>query len=437
MLKIILASSFVIATKDSWLLTMLCLIILTTLTASQLSFDLSILNFTLVDNLSIFLMTLSVWLSSLMILGSFYIKKNKNNSGLFVAVILIMNALLLMSFSTSNMLTFYIMFEATLVPIFMLVLGWGYQPERVTASYYLLFYTLAASLPLLLSILYIDFNTCSLEFLILSASGMTSNPVLFVGVVLAFMVKMPVYFGHLWLPKAHVEAPMAGSMILAGVLLKLGGYGILRSIPVIFSDSVKYSNWLITLGLFGAISASFICIRQTDLKSLIAYSSVAHMGLVIVGLFLNKWTAWFGCVIIMIAHGLCSSALFCLVGMLYYRMGTRSMILIRSGITVMPLLSMWWFLFGAANMAAPPTPNLAGEIMIFMSSMSSSLLTALIVGVASFLAGAYNLYLFSTTQHGNKQLEMNSMSEPSTREHVTLTLHILPLLLSLFMMNVY
>jgi NADH-ubiquinone oxidoreductase chain 4 len=222
------------------------------------------------------------------------------------------------------------------------------------------------------------------------------------------------------------------------VLLKLGGYGLLRIIPATLSERVAYSSWLINLGLFGALCASLICMRQTDLKSLIAYSSVAHIGLVILGLFLNTHTRWFGCFVIMIAHGLCSSGLFCLVGVLYYRLRSRRIVLIRGSVSTIPLLTMWWFIFGAANIAAPPTPNLAGEILIFIRCIGSNLFIAVLVGVTSFLAAGYNLYLFSGTQHGNKQLEVNRASEASLREHMIILLHGLPLLLGLvLLMNVY
>lgn len=158
------------------------------------------------------------------------------------------------------------------------------------------------------------------------------------------------------------------------------------------------------------------------------------MGLVIVGLFLNTATRWFGCLVIMMAHGLCSSGLFCLVGTLYYRLRRRSMVLIRGCISTMPLITLWWFLFGAANMAAPPTPNLAGEILIFISCIARNLLVAVLVGVTSFLAAGYNLYLFSRTQHGNKQSELNSVSETRVREHFVMYLHGAPLLLRLLLL---
>nr|UPX88247.1 NADH dehydrogenase subunit 4 [Sida crystallina] len=439
MLKIIFISTSILFLHLPWVTVILILSLLSFLALNTLpSFNLITVNFFILDSLSFLMVILSLWLTLLMIGASFYIKEGEKKYDLFLMLILSMNFFLILSFSTSNLLQFYILFESTLIPIFLIVMGWGYQPERVKASYYLLFYTLFASLPLLLSLLFLFNNLKTLDFNLLNFLFFSSSGTLFWGLSLAFLVKLPVYFGHLWLPKAHVEAPVAGSMILAGVLLKLGGYGLLRTVMVVLTSASFFSNTILSLGLVGSVLAGFICLRQTDMKALIAYSSVAHMGLVIAGIFFMTYTSWVGVLMILVAHGLCSSGLFCIVGSTYNRLGSRSMLILRGSISSTPLFSLWWFLFSAANMAAPPTPNLGGEILIFMSSLSLSGIAAVMVGISSFLAGAYNLYLFSSTQHGNKLVTTNSYSETTTQEHLIFTLHFLPLLLSLLLLfNLY
>lgn len=400
-------------------------------------FDLGIVEMFQIDNLSFLLNSLTFWIISLILIIRFYVKSYKNFPQPFSILRFLILIFLVFSFSTSNVLIFYVMFEATLIPIFLLVMGWGYQPERISASYFLLFYTLTASLPLLLRILFIDSNFISLDFIILSFSKIRGT-IVFWGLILAFLVKLPIYLGHLWLPKAHVEAPVAGSIILAGVLLKLGGYGLIRVTPLI-QESIKIaSNQLVPLGLTGGIFASLICLRQVDCKSLVAYSSVAHIALVIVGLTINTFYGMAGAVVIIIAHGICSSGLFALVGMIYERTSTRNLIMLRGIVTCAPLLSLWWFLFRIRNIAAPPTPSLAGEIYIFIRRLSWFGISTLFVGLISFLAGAYNLYLFVGTQHGNKIDSIRIFLDASLREHLTLIFHFIPFIFSLpLLINFY
>nr|QNV11937.1 NADH dehydrogenase subunit 4 [Polyphemus pediculus] len=397
----------------------------------QSSFSMGSINFILFDSLSSFLIVLTTWITFLMLLASFYIKQEEKNSNMFIALLISMAFFLILSFSTTDSILFYISFETTLIPIFLIIMGWGYQPERLKASLFLLFYTLLASLPLLLAILLTFHETGSSTFYLLNCE--VKGPSLSVGTMLtvAFLIKMPIYMGHLWLPKAHVEAPVAGSMILAGILLKLGGYGLMRLLPFIMKSTTVLAFPIMTLSILGGMAASLVCLRQTDAKALVAYSSIAHMAFVLVGLFMMSNMSWKGAFTIMIAHGLCSSGLFALVGMVYSRLHTRSMVLLRGSITIAPLFTMWWFLFAVTNMAAPPSPNLAGEIMIFISSAGWLWTFTLIAGVLSFIGGGYNLYLFSATQHGNSASEMQDSKEGDYREHIILYLHLTPLIMGL------
>nr|ALR69023.1 NADH dehydrogenase subunit 4 [Apistogramma cacatuoides] len=388
------------------------------------------------DPLSLPLLTLSCWLLPLMILASQQHTSSEpiNRQRLFITLLVILQFLLTLAFGATEMIMFYIMFEATLIPTLILITRWGNQTERLNAGTYFLFYTLAGSLPLLVALLLLQNSSGTLSLLTLHFSppmqlSSLTNKLWWAGCLLAFLVKMPLYGAHLWLPKAHVEAPIAGSMVLAAVLLKLGGYGMMRMMIVLEPLTKELSYPFIILALWGAVMTGSICLRQTDLKSLIAYSSVSHMGLVVAGTLIQTPWGLTGALTLMIAHGLTSSALFCLANTNYERTHNRTLLLTRGLKTILPLMAAWWFIANLANLALPPLPNLMAELMIITSLLNWSQWTIIFTGVSTLITAAYSLYMFLMTQHGPIPPHIIALPPTHSREHLLLTLHLLPLLL--------
>nr|YP_010954805.1 NADH dehydrogenase subunit 4 [Hemisodorcus donckieri]WMW30190.1 NADH dehydrogenase subunit 4 [Hemisodorcus donckieri] len=378
-----------------------------------------------VDLLSYIMILLSLWICSLMIMASEGILKANYYWNLYLMILLILLISLFCTFASMNLFIFYLFFEFSLIPTLILIVGWGYQPERIQAGVYLLFYTLIASLPMMISIFYY-YNMCgSLDFFFFFKS--VKFLMFYLCMSMVFFVKMPMYFVHLWLPKAHVEAPVSGSMILAGVMLKLGGYGLMRLMQIMIPLVIKVNMIFIAISLVGGFYVSLICLRQSDMKSLIAYSSVAHMGLVLGGVMTLNYWGLSGSLVMMVAHGLCSSGLFCLANISYERLGSRSLYLNKGLINLMPSMSLWWFLLSSSNMAAPPSLNLLGEIMLINSLISWSFICMIFLSLISFFSAAYSLFLYAYSQHGKLFSGLYSFMMGNIREYLLLFLHWFPL----------
>nr|YP_009184119.1 NADH dehydrogenase subunit 4 [Tetraodon lineatus]ALO20458.1 NADH dehydrogenase subunit 4 [Tetraodon lineatus] len=388
------------------------------------------------DPLSTPLLVLSCWLLPLMILASQNHTAHEpiNRQRMYITLLTSLQFFLILAFAATEMIMFYVMFEATLIPTLILITRWGNQTERLNAGTYFLFYTLAGSLPLLVALLLLQNSNGSLSLLTLLHStpphlSSYADKIWWAGCMLAFLVKMPLYGAHLWLPKAHVEAPIAGSMVLAAVLLKLGGYGMIRIMVTLEPLTKELSYPFIILALWGIIMTGSICMRQTDLKSLIAYSSVSHMGLVIGGILIQTPWGFTGALILMIAHGLTSSALFCLANTNYERTHSRTMLLARGLQMALPLMTTWWFIASLANLALPPLPNLMGELMIITSMFNWSWWTIALTGLGTLITAGYSLYMFLMTQRGPLPNHILALEPSHTREHLLISLHLLPLLL--------
>nr|YP_010956584.1 NADH dehydrogenase subunit 4 [Stephanoberyx monae]WMY89677.1 NADH dehydrogenase subunit 4 [Stephanoberyx monae] len=388
------------------------------------------------DPLSTPLLVLTCWLLPLMILASqnHMQLEPQNRQRVYLSLLTSLQVFLILAFGATELIMFYVMFEATLIPTLIIITRWGNQTERLNAGTYFLFYTLAGSLPLLVALLLLQKDTGTLSMLTMQYSKPLelysyADKLWWAGCLLAFLVKMPLYGVHLWLPKAHVEAPIAGSMVLAAVLLKLGGYGMMRMMIMLEPLTKELCYPFIIFALWGVIMTGSICLRQADLKSLIAYSSVSHMGLVAGGILIQTPWGFTGALVLMIAHGLASSALFCLANTNYERTHTRTMILARGLQMVLPLMATWWFIASLANLALPPLPNLMGELTIITSLFNWSPWSLLITGAGMMITAGYSLYMFLMTQRGPLPTHIIALDPSHSREHLLIALHLLPLLL--------
>nr|UMR55003.1 NADH dehydrogenase subunit 4 [Parasa consocia] len=388
------------------------------------------------DIISFGLILLSIWICLLMVMASENLLKMKFYENFFLLNVMLMMFMLYMTFSVMNLFMFYLFFEGSLIPTLMLIVGWGYQPERIQAGMYLLFYTLFASLPLLLGIFYL-FNEMNCMMMYFLKFYDLNFFLLYISMILAFLIKMPMYFMHLWLPKAHVEAPVSGSMILAGIMLKLGGYGLMRVMIIFQGVSFKLNYIWIVISLLGGFFISLKCLCQVDMKSLIAYSSVAHMSLVIGGIMTMNYWGFMGSYLLMIGHGLCSSGMFCLANINYERLHSRSLYINSGMMSFMPSMSLWWFLLLSSNMAAPPSLNLMGEISLINSLMGWSWWSMIFLMLISFFSASYSLFLYSFTQHGKYNMGIYSFYSGLSREYLILILHWLPLNLLIFKVDYF
>lgn len=325
-------------------------------------------------NFSIAITLISIWITIITVLVRTkyrYINKNFNNFTYLLTSLLIITTIF---FITDNLLIIYITFEASLIPTLILIIKWGYQPERLKSRFYFIIYTICARLPLLIIITKMNKTLFSIRIITNTPLYLTQRisiqTLKISALILAFLVKTPIWTVHLWLPKAHVEAPVRGSIILAGILLKLGGWGLIQITKIRFKIIRNIKNLFYRINLWGTIIVGLICLRSVDLKILIAYSSVIHINIIILGIIRNSNLGVLGAIIIIIAHGIRSPGIFAIANVSYEITNTRNLIIQKGVIITQPKILFFWFLLAAANIAAPPSINLAREILIYTDRKS-------------------------------------------------------------------
>lgn len=349
-----------------------------------------------IDNLSISFIVLTTFLIPITLgLGLINIKYRLKE---YLIYFFLIEILLINFFLVTNLLLFYIYFEAILIPMFLIILIWGSRKRKIHASFLFFFFTLIGSLFMLLGILWLylyigELNIQILQYIILSKEHQLILWILF---FIAFAVKVPIYPVHSWLPEAHVEAPTGGSIILAGVLLKLGLYGMLRVLLVLFPiGNIYYTPLVITLSFISVIFISIIILQQIDLKKIIAYSSIAHMNFAVIGMFSNNIYGIEGCIFTMLSHGLISSMLFFCIGVLYDRYGERNLLYYSNIAQIMPYFSFFFFFGIIANLGMPGTSSFVGEFLLLLSLSFKSIFLLFIMSLSLFLTTIYCIWLFN------------------------------------------
>jgi len=387
-----------------------------------------------VDGISLYFVLLTTFMIPLCLLSNW----DNISYGIkyYVIAFLLMETLLIAVFVVLDLMLFYIFYESVLIPMFLVVGIWGGSVTRIRASFLLFLYTLAGSLFMLLAIMVIYYNVGTTDFTVVSLSDLNAGgqKILWLAFFLSFAVKTPLVPFHMWLPRAHAEAPVGGSMLLASLLLKLATYGYLRILIGFMPDATSYFSPLVqTIAIITLIYSSLATLRQVDFKALVAYSSISHMAIVVLGLFSNTIVGIEGAIALSVAHGLISPAMFVLVGsVLYDRFHTRVIRYYRGLTVYMPVFSVLFFLTSCANMAVPLSLNWIGELMSLAGTLQRSPVIGVLGATSIVLSACYTIFLFNRLAFGSYSQYLSYTTDITRREFMLL----LPMLLTAFVFGI-